>query len=125
MQVSTAISSVSECDPSNSSDFYEAAIATDETIASNYWHLGVAYLLADREEDAQAAWFTPLATATEDEIDPLTEDLLAVLERAASYQTEIPDLDRAWLLTQQICRQRTHRLSQTNRVQDIFNSIGC
>ncbi|WP_295617924.1 hypothetical protein [Chamaesiphon sp. GL140_3_metabinner_50] len=98
MQVSTAISSASVGDSLGSIDFYEAEIATDETIASNYWHLGVAYLLAGREEDAQAAWFTPLATATEDEVDALTEDLLAALERAANYQTEIPDLERAWLL---------------------------
>jgi predicted O-linked N-acetylglucosamine transferase (SPINDLY family) len=117
MQVSTAISSVSVGDSFSSIDFYEAEIAIDETIASNYWHLGVAYLLAGREDDAQATWFTPLATATEDEIDPLTEDLLAVLERAASYQSEIPDLERAWLL-----RQHIWSLAP-DRVENILHSI--
>jgi predicted O-linked N-acetylglucosamine transferase (SPINDLY family) len=117
MQVSTAISSVSAGDSLGSIDFYEAEIATDETTASNYWHLGVAYLLAGREEDAQAAWFTQLATATEDEVDALTEDLLAVLERAASYQTEIPDSERAWLL-----RQHIWSLAP-DRVENILHSI--
>ncbi len=117
MQVSTAISSASVDDSLSSIDFYEAEIATDETTASNYWHLGVAYLLAGREEDAQAAWFTPLATATEDEVDASTEDLLAVLERAASYQTDIPDLERAWLL-----RQHIWSLAP-DRVENILYSI--
>ncbi|WP_310482481.1 O-linked N-acetylglucosamine transferase, SPINDLY family protein [Chamaesiphon sp. VAR_48_metabat_403] len=88
--------------PSQAIDFYEAAIATDETIASNYWHLGIAYLLSDREDDAQAVWFIPLSTAAESEIDNLTEDLLAVLARAANDYTEIPELETAWLLCQQI-----------------------
>jgi predicted O-linked N-acetylglucosamine transferase (SPINDLY family) len=86
----------------NSIDFYEAAIAADETVVDNYWHLGVAYLLAGREDDAQAAWFTPLATATENEIENLTDDLLEILETAARKQSEIPDLETAWLLRQHI-----------------------
>jgi predicted O-linked N-acetylglucosamine transferase (SPINDLY family) len=104
--------------PHNAIDFYEAAIATDETISSNYWHLGVAYLLAGREDDAQAAWFTPLATATEIEIDNLTEDLIGVLEQEAVYQTEIPDLEQAWLL-----RQHIWTLAP-DRIENILHSIG-
>jgi predicted O-linked N-acetylglucosamine transferase (SPINDLY family) len=86
----------------NSINFYEAAISADETIANNYWQLGVAYLLAGREDDAQAAWFTPFATADEIEIDNLTTDLIDSLEQAANYQVEIPDLEQAWLLRQHI-----------------------
>ena len=83
-------------------EFYELEIATDETIASNYWYLGVAYLLADREDDAQAAWFVPMSSADPAEIDLLTHDLLAVLEQEATDQAEIPDLDRAWLIRQHL-----------------------
>ena len=83
-------------------DFYEMEIANDETIASNYWYLGVAYLLAGWEDDAQAVWFTPLAAATEDEINNLTADLIAVLDREARKRAEISDLEQAWLLRQQI-----------------------
>jgi predicted O-linked N-acetylglucosamine transferase (SPINDLY family) len=84
------------------SKFYEAAIAADETIISNYWHLGVAYLLEDRENDAQVAWFTPLATANATEIDDLTSELVAVLETEAQHQTNVPNLERAWLLRQHL-----------------------
>ncbi len=124
MQVSTAISSISAGESSGSIDFYEAEIATDETTASNYWHLGVAYLLANREEDAQAAWFTPLAVATESEIETLTEDLLAVLERAASYQTEIPDVERAWLLRQHIWSLAPDRVENTLHLICLAQTMG-
>jgi predicted O-linked N-acetylglucosamine transferase (SPINDLY family) len=102
MQVSISTPNISCSDPQTTIDFYETAIANDETIASNYWHLGVAYLLTGREDDAQAAWFAPLATATESEINNLTNDLLAVLERAAKDRAEIADIERAWLLRQHI-----------------------
>lgn len=103
MQVLTSTPAIGNHEHSqNAIDFYERAIAQDETIAGNYWHLGVAYLLAGREDDAQAAWFTPLATATETEIDNLTADLIAVLERAARDRAEISDLEGAWLLRQHI-----------------------
>jgi predicted O-linked N-acetylglucosamine transferase (SPINDLY family) len=103
MQVSTSTPAIGIHEHSqNAINFYEMAIAQDEAIASNYWHLGVAYLLAGREDDAQAAWFTPLATTTETEIDNLTTDLIAVLERAARDKAEISDLERAWLLRQHI-----------------------
>jgi predicted O-linked N-acetylglucosamine transferase (SPINDLY family) len=94
----------------NTIDFYEAAIATDETIATNYWHLGVAYLLAGREEDAQAAWFSPFAIADEIEIDNLTNDLIEILEKSANHQFEKLDLEQAWLLRQHIWTLAPNRL---------------
>jgi len=102
MQILTSTPTLTAIDrPANAIDFYEAAIAADETIVSNYWHLGVAYLLADREDDAQAAWFAPFTAATS-ETDDLTEDLIGVLTREAKYQTELADLAQAWLIRQQI-----------------------
>jgi predicted O-linked N-acetylglucosamine transferase (SPINDLY family) len=126
MPVSTSTPTISSIDSQderlrqrlpNAINFYEMAISADETIANNYWHLGVAYLLAGREDDAQAAWFTPLAAATESEIDSLTEDLIEILEREANYQAEIPDLAQAWLL-----RQHLWTLDP-NRVENILHSI--
>jgi predicted O-linked N-acetylglucosamine transferase (SPINDLY family) len=80
--------------------FYEAAIEADEIIVSNYWYLGVAYILEGREDEAQATWFTPLANASPTEIEELTTELLTVLERTANYQAEISHLEEAWLLRQ-------------------------
>ena len=111
MQVITSISSIGSNDTqsdklhqrvANPIAFYEAAIAVDETIVSDYWQLGVAYLFAGREDDAQAAWLTPLATASETEIDNLTTDLIEVLDREALHQTELANYEQAWLLRQHI-----------------------
>ncbi len=100
-----------------SNEFYEAAIAADETTIDNYWYLGISYLLTGREDDAQAAWFVPLSAANSDEIDTCTNDLLTLLEREATSQAQIPDLEKAWLL-----RQHAWSLAP-DRVPNILNSI--
>ena len=117
MQVPISTPELSELESLDPVDFYEAAISADEMNASNYWHLGVAYLLAGREDDAQAAWFTPIATATEFEIDNLTNDLTKVLERAAENRSDVPDLEQAWLL-----RQHLWTLVP-DRIENILQSI--
>jgi predicted O-linked N-acetylglucosamine transferase (SPINDLY family) len=108
MQISIDTSVSSSIDHSftansiQSSEFYEAAISTDETIASNYWYLGVSYLLVGREEEAQAAWMVPLSAATETEVDIYTNDLVAVLEQAANDRAEDLDLENVWILRQHL-----------------------
>jgi predicted O-linked N-acetylglucosamine transferase (SPINDLY family) len=118
MQVSPSTPTIGLIDRfPNAIDFYETAISNDETITNNYWHLGVAYLLAGREDDAQAAWFSPLSAATENEIDNLTNNLIEVLEQAANYQSETQNLEQAWLL-----RQHLWTLAP-DRVENILHSI--
>jgi predicted O-linked N-acetylglucosamine transferase (SPINDLY family) len=117
MQVSPSISIISGEKSPDSINSYEAAISIDETIASNYWHLGIAYLLAGREDDAQAAWFTPLAIASEDDVDSLTNDLIEVLEQSAKNLAEMSDLESAWLLRQHIWT------IAPDRVENILHSI--
>ena len=84
------------------SNFYETAIAMDETIISNYWNLGIAYLLEGREDDAQVAWFTPLATAEATEIADFNSELVAALEKEAQHQNLLSNLEQAWLLRQHL-----------------------
>jgi predicted O-linked N-acetylglucosamine transferase (SPINDLY family) len=98
-------------------DFYETEIAADDSIADNYWYLGIAYLLAGREDDAQAAWFTPFTSTDESEIDKLTTDLIEVLEREADERAKIFDLEQAWLLRQHIWTLAPDRL------ENILHSI--
>ncbi len=117
MLLPTSTPKLSAKDSQNAINFYESEISTDETITSNYWHLGVAYLLAGREDDAQAAWFTPLATASEIEVDNLTNDLIEVLEHEANHQAEISDLEQAWLL-----RQHLWTLAP-ERIENVLKSI--
>jgi predicted O-linked N-acetylglucosamine transferase (SPINDLY family) len=99
----------------NAINFYEEQICIEETCASHYWNLGVAYLLAGREEDAQLAWFTPLSATTE--IDNLTKDLIVVLERTAKDLVEISGIEQAWLVRQHI------RILAPERLENILESI--
>jgi predicted O-linked N-acetylglucosamine transferase (SPINDLY family) len=106
-------------------EFYELEIAADETIVSNYWYLGVAYLLAGREDDAQAAWFVPLSEIDDPaEIELLTHDLLIVLEQEATYQAEIPDLERAWLIRQHLRILAPDTIENVLKLAVIAGSIG-
>jgi predicted O-linked N-acetylglucosamine transferase (SPINDLY family) len=117
MQVPTSNLMVSESESLSPIDFYEAAILEDETVTRNYWHLGVAYLLAGREDDAQAAWFTPLSIASESEIDNLTNDLIDILDREADRQTAIKNLEQAWVLRQHLW------LVAPDRIDNILHSV--
>jgi predicted O-linked N-acetylglucosamine transferase (SPINDLY family) len=115
--IASTLSPSSISSPDRAIEFYETEIASDETIASNYWQLGVAYLLAGREDDAHVAWFTPISTATADSIDDLNAELIAVLEREARYQVEISAPEKAWLLRQHI------QILAPNFVENVFEAI--
>ena len=100
MPITTTVLATTDLE-TKSVEYYEDAIAVDHTVASNYWHLGVAYVLTGREEEAQAAWFTPFASAEPDRIEELTADLVAVIEAAAD-RAKISDRQQAWLLRQHL-----------------------
>jgi predicted O-linked N-acetylglucosamine transferase (SPINDLY family) len=118
MQAIASIPSLSSfASTENAIDFYETAIDRDETIASNYWQLGIAYLLADREDDARAAWFIPISTAEPDTIDDLSTQLVEALDREAQEQEEISELEKSWLLRQHI------QALTPNFVENIFQAI--
>jgi predicted O-linked N-acetylglucosamine transferase (SPINDLY family) len=85
-----------------SSEFYEAAISADETIISNYWYLGLSYLLAGREEDAQAIWFVPFAEASDLDIEIYTDELRSILELEAQDCAQRSDWENAWLIRQHL-----------------------
>jgi predicted O-linked N-acetylglucosamine transferase (SPINDLY family) len=105
-------------------EFYEMEIAADETIISNYWHLGIAYLLADREDDAQAAWFTPLSIADPAEIDILTNELVVILEQEATNRAISSDLNRAWLIRQHLWTLAPDCVENVLKLIVISGSIG-
>jgi predicted O-linked N-acetylglucosamine transferase (SPINDLY family) len=106
------------------SEFYEAAIAVDETVVSNYWYLGVSYLLEGREDDAQAAWYVPLAEADEQEVDLYTNQLTAVLEQVAIDRSEILDLEVAWLIRQHLWLIAPDRLENVLELVILDRELG-
>jgi predicted O-linked N-acetylglucosamine transferase (SPINDLY family) len=106
-----------------SSEFYEAAILADETEIDNYWYLGVSYLLAGREDDAQATWFVPLSGDDSDEVDLLTNQLLVILDREANYQAQVPDFESAWLLRQHLWSIAPERIENILQLIALANQL--
>jgi predicted O-linked N-acetylglucosamine transferase (SPINDLY family) len=100
-----------------SCEFYETEISTDKTIVSNYWYLGLSYLLAGREDDAQSAWFVPFAEADATEAEIYADDLFVILEQAAIAQANISELETAWLIRQHLW------ILAPDRVENILESI--
>ncbi len=77
---------------------YEIAINQEGSIASNYWWLGISYLLTGDEIEAQATWFILIANAADGEIENLTADLVNTLAIAAQQQVDIGDHAAAVLI---------------------------
>jgi predicted O-linked N-acetylglucosamine transferase (SPINDLY family) len=123
MLVPISIPTRSDIDPVvNTIDYYESQINLDETFIDNYWYLGVAYLLAGREEDAQFAWFTSLSASTK--TDDLTSDLVLFLTQIAIDLTDIPNLEQAWLVRQHIQMLTPDRLENIFELIVLAHSIG-
>jgi predicted O-linked N-acetylglucosamine transferase (SPINDLY family) len=81
---------------------YEIAIDQEGSCASNYWWLGISYLLAGDEAEAQATWFVPIANADSEEIDVLTAELITTLNKAAQDQESLYNYLAALLIRQHL-----------------------
>jgi predicted O-linked N-acetylglucosamine transferase (SPINDLY family) len=63
-------------------DVLERSIAGGDNSCANYWQLGLAYLLAGQELEAQATWFIPIGNAVDAEAEAqLMAELIDTLER--------------------------------------------
>lgn len=87
---------------SESELLYEQAIAANPDIRSNYWHLGVALLLLEREEEAQIVWFSASSEGNEEQVEEWTNELVEVLVACAQKQQEAENHLGEWLLRQHI-----------------------
>jgi predicted O-linked N-acetylglucosamine transferase (SPINDLY family) len=123
MQVLDSPSIVVTDDRSSSQDLeqivehYEKIITEGDTSNQNYWYLGLAYLLQEREIDAQATWFIPFEEASELESASLNSELSAILDRSATQEFAADNLDRAWLISQYL------REVDPNHLNNLFRSI--
>ncbi len=106
-----------------SSEFYEAAITADETIVTNYWYLGLSYLLTGREEDAQSIWFIPCAEADDTDIEIYTDELRSILEREAQDRTKELDLENAWLIRQHLWLLKPDSIDNILQLIILSNSL--
>jgi predicted O-linked N-acetylglucosamine transferase (SPINDLY family) len=98
-------------------EYYHTIISSGNTSSYNYWYLGLAYLLQEREIDAQATWFIPFEAATDSESLDLNHELSNVLDRAADREFAADNFDCTWLISQYLREIDPHHLN------NLFRSI--
>jgi tetratricopeptide (TPR) repeat protein len=65
-------------------DLYGQCVIANPAEMSNYWHLGLAWLLQGEELEAQAVWLSAIAGGTPEEVELWAAELLKVLSAEAS-----------------------------------------
>lgn len=81
---------------------YEQNITENPQEVTNYWYLGLALLLAEREEEAQIAWMTPMLEFGEEESEQWLLQLTEILFNAAQQQETDSQSQFAWVIRQHI-----------------------
>jgi tetratricopeptide (TPR) repeat protein len=93
----------------------ERHLEIDPTVTSNYWYLGLAWLMQGDESEAQAIWLAPMMEANSDSIEGYTSELLEFLSSAAIKYLQA----RQFQLAEQIYEQILEL--DSNRVEDRYN----
>ncbi len=92
---------------------------TDRPEKVLYYYLGLAYLLAGSEEEAQLTWFLASSEDDDDEAHEAADSLdnatapttlLTVLETEAAYFLEAEKREESWLISQHLCALAPDRL---------------
>lgn len=81
---------------------YEQSIEIDPSVMSNYWYLGLALLLQERETEAQLTWLSAMAEASPDQLTTWTLELTEILTSEALQREAVSDLSVAWAIRQYI-----------------------
>jgi predicted O-linked N-acetylglucosamine transferase (SPINDLY family) len=104
---------------------YEQAVAQDDN-ASNYWWLGISYLLSGDLEEAQATWFIPFANAnSESELSSYNASLYEILLIAAKEQTTLQNYPGALQLREQLQEIESGQLANILELVLLSSCCGC
>ena len=76
--------------------FLEKAIQRAPEELSNYWHLGLAYLLQDEEEAAQLVWLSAVAEHGSEDPDSTLHSLVQTLATEAEQLASIEQFQQSW-----------------------------
>ena len=82
------------------SDFYEELINVDSGLTINYFYLGLALLLQNKEEEAKTAWGLGLQKASS--TDSASKELVDILEQESARQEDLREYQIAWNIRQNI-----------------------
>ncbi|WP_254174135.1 O-linked N-acetylglucosamine transferase family protein [Planktothrix pseudagardhii] len=89
-------------DYSKAANFYEQKITTEPDIKTNYWYLGLVFLLQGQETEAQTTWLIGMGDGEAEDIEIWTVELNQVLENEAQRRETLEDYSVAWAIRQHI-----------------------
>ena len=98
---------------------FEQAIAIEPNNKSNYWHLGLIFLLQQQEEEAQMTWLLGVADGEPEEIELWTEELVEVLAKEADRQLTTQNGSVAWVIRQHIREINPNDINNLLRLIDL------
>jgi predicted O-linked N-acetylglucosamine transferase (SPINDLY family) len=83
-------------------EFLEQEIQEKPEIMTNYWYLGLAYLLQGEEDAAQLVWLSAISEQDTRDAEDITQDLVQTLSAEANRLAQAKDLRNAWILCHHI-----------------------
>jgi predicted O-linked N-acetylglucosamine transferase (SPINDLY family) len=91
---------------------YEEIIENNPNEITNYWYLGLAYLLQGLEEEANLTWLVALnELTTEKEWEERIQDLTEILNQEAQKQQEKQNYHQAWIIRHTLREFKPNHLS--------------
>lgn len=97
---------ITEClikqDYAEAINLYEQVISVEPEVKSNYWHLGLIFLLQGQEAEAQTTWLLGMTEGSPSEIDEWTAELTKVLEMEANRREKLGEYSVAWAIRQHL-----------------------
>lgn len=105
-------------------NYYEEALETEPENYEYYWHLGLAYLLQEQEENAQSTWLFAMTQGIEKEADELIQGLVDILSTEAQRQQSLKDDRKSWLIRghlREIAPNLINNLLELIRLEIILN----
>ena len=97
---------ITEClikqDYAEAINLYEQIISVELEVKSNYWHLGLIFLLQGQEAEAQTTWLLAMTEGSSSEIDEWTAELTKVLEIKANRREKLGEYPVAWTIRQHL-----------------------
>jgi len=89
-------------DYTKAAQLYQQAIGAVPAIKSNYWYLGLTFLLQGQEIEAQTTWMLGMGEGETEQIDQWTAELVQVLQAQAEQKQVVKDYQMAWVIRQHI-----------------------
>jgi predicted O-linked N-acetylglucosamine transferase (SPINDLY family) len=87
---------------SQSIQAFEEAIQANPDDLSNYWYLGLSYLLQREEEAAQLIWLSAIAEQKAEDSEDIVQSLVQTLISESARLSELDKLQEAWAIRQHL-----------------------